>query len=345
MKKIQLLLLSFLLPAALLAADTNPPPRLTVELRDGSRVVGTSVEKNFKFHSALLGDLHLDLGEIRSIESAATNSVKLSTVNGDALTVTFVDSDFAVETSFGKVKLAVASVRKLSVAAGHAPGAHPPGLVALWSGEGDGNDSVGGNTATLTDISFVDGKVGQAFSLNGSSSCMKIPANPSLDVGTGDGLTITVWIKPSDVNGNRPILEWNPNVTDTIGVDLWLGDRPDDQGVFAVGIKEATGGFHSLRSPPGTLVSGVFQQVALTYDRAGGVGTLYLNGANVMQSQVGNVIPLTKGDIWVGHRPNWWPGSWTYNKFFDGLMDEIAIYNRALSAAEVRADFEAGNSK
>jgi hypothetical protein len=48
--------------ASLLAsppADTNPPPRLTVELRDGSRVIGTSVDKNFKFRSALLGDLKL----------------------------------------------------------------------------------------------------------------------------------------------------------------------------------------------------------------------------------------------------------------------------------------------
>jgi len=44
-------------------------------------------------------------------------------------------------------------------------GTHLPGLVALWSGDGDGNDSVGGNTATLTDISFEEGKVGQAFLL------------------------------------------------------------------------------------------------------------------------------------------------------------------------------------
>ena len=43
--------------SALRAADPNPPPRLTVEVRDGSRVVGTSVEEKLKFHSALLGDL------------------------------------------------------------------------------------------------------------------------------------------------------------------------------------------------------------------------------------------------------------------------------------------------
>src|ERR1019366_6674916 len=67
------------------AADTNPPPRLTVELRDGSRVVGTSAEKYFKFHSALLGNLKLDVKDIRSVECVSSNSAKLATANGDTL--------------------------------------------------------------------------------------------------------------------------------------------------------------------------------------------------------------------------------------------------------------------
>ena len=159
--------------------DTNPPPRLTVELHDGSRVVGTSVGKNFKFHSALLGDLKLEVKDISSVECVSSNSAKLTTAHGDTLTVWFVNSEFAVKTSFGKVELPVDSVRKLTVSAASEAGAHPPGLVALWSGEGDGNDSAGGNTATLTDITFVDGKVGQAFSFNGLSSCIKMPASQS----------------------------------------------------------------------------------------------------------------------------------------------------------------------
>jgi hypothetical protein len=50
-----LLFLSYLIFIASKAADTNPPPCLTVELRDGSRVVGTSGGEHFNFHSALLG--------------------------------------------------------------------------------------------------------------------------------------------------------------------------------------------------------------------------------------------------------------------------------------------------
>src|SRR5271156_2162794 len=98
-----------------LAADTNPPPRLTVELRDGSRIVGTSAEKNFKFHSELLGDLKLEVREIRSVEFTSTNSTKLTMVNGDVLKVSFGDPEFGVKTSFGKVELPVDSVRGLMV--------------------------------------------------------------------------------------------------------------------------------------------------------------------------------------------------------------------------------------
>ena len=123
-----LLLFSF----AARAADTNPPPRLTVELRDGSRVVGTSAEKNFKFHSALLGDLKLEVKDIRQVECLSSNSTKLTTTGGDVLTVWFADSQFAVNTSFGKVELAADSVHKFTVAATRANGT----IVQAWSGCG-----------------------------------------------------------------------------------------------------------------------------------------------------------------------------------------------------------------
>jgi hypothetical protein len=54
------------------------------------------------------------------------------------------------------------------------------------------------------------------------------------------------------------------------------------------------------------------------------------------QSYLGSYVPLTKGGLRIGYRPSN-PGDWTYNRFFTGLMDEIAVYNRALSAAEIQA--------
>ena len=319
-------------------ADTNPPPRLTVELHDGSRVIGTSVEKNFKFHSALLGDLKLEVKDISSVECVSSNSAKLTAANGDRLTVWFVNSEFAVKTSFGKVELPVDSVRKLTVSATRVAGTHPPGLVALWSGDGEGNDSVGGSTAALTDIAFEEGKVGQAFSFNGVNSCIKIPASQSLDVGAGDGFTIMAWIKPSDVGGLHPLIQWS----DDRPLNLWIGIRPSENGVLRGDITDDEGN-HFLVSHPGVLVSGIFQHIAFTYDKASGVGTLYVNGIIVARRQLGSqLVAKTKGDLWISPIDKR-PGNWSTDRAFAGVMDEIALYNRALSASEIQAIYTEEN--
>jgi hypothetical protein len=320
-----------------LATDTNPPPRLTVELRDGSRVIGTSVEKNFKFHSELLGDLKLAVREIRSVEFTSTNSTKLTMVNSDVLKVSFADPEFGVKTSFGKVELPVDSVRGLTVSANAGLNSHPAGLVALWSGEGNGNDSVGGNTATLTDISFADGQVGQAFSFNGVSSSIKIPASPALDVGAGDGFTIMAWIKPSDVSGLHPLFQWleKDDMSDEFELSSWMGFRLSDGGALTGGITDGVGN-RFLASNPGTLISGVFQHIALTYDKATGVGTWYLNGVIVARRELSGAPESTKGNLWISHRDDR-PGYRSSGLCYSGLMDEIALYNRALSALEIQA--------
>jgi hypothetical protein len=342
-RTVQIIFLLAALAVAAHAADTNPPPRLTVELRDGSRVVGESMEKNFKFSSTLLGEIKLEVRAIRSVECVSSNSFKLSTTNGDSLAVSFVDSEFAVKTGFGKVELPVDSVRRFSVAT-RSPGAHPAGLVALWAGEDNGKDSVGSNDLELTDISFADGQVGRAFALNGFSSCLKLADSASFNPGAnGDGLTISAWIKPSNVTSFHPILEWNPSnkMPGQIGVQLWIGNVPGSQGVLAahlVGQENESGALasHSLISRPGTVTAGSFQQVTVTYDKATGAGVLYLNGVVVARGQWGRFNPLTTGDFWISRRPTDHPGDWTYNAFFSGLLDEIAIYNRALSADEIR---------
>ena len=317
------------------AADTNPPPRLTVELRDGSRVVGTSVEEELRFHSALLGDLKLEVKDLRALECVSSNSAKLTTANGDTLTVSLVDASLAVKTSFGQVELAADSIRRCTVSATGAAGAHPAGLVALWSGEDNGRDLVGENAATMMDMTFADGQVGRAFALNGFSSWMKIPASPALDVGQGDGLTITAWIKPANVTSFHPILEWNAMTQ--IGVQLWLGHLPQDRGVLFGALVDTEGNPHGLYSAQGTIVSGKFQHIAMTYDKRNGEARLLVNAVVVARQNIGSFTPQTSYDLLVSRRPGDHPGDWTYNAFYSGLLDELALYNRALSPEEIKS--------
>jgi hypothetical protein len=92
---------------------------------------------------------------------------------------------------------------------------------------------------------------------------------------------------------------------------------------------------HILASVPGVLTTNEFQHVAMTYDRPTGVLTLYRNGVQLAQQAVGTFRTATTADVYLGARPG------TTN-VFAGLVDEMAIYNRALSASEIALIHQAG---
>ncbi len=332
--------------SAVIAADTNPPPRLTVELRDGSRVVGTSVEKHLKFHSALLGDLKLAVKDIRSIDCVATNSGKLSTANGDLITVSFADDVLAIKASFGKLDLTVNSIRKLSVSAAHR-GAHPPGLVALWSGEGDGRDTIGEHDATsLNGVSFKAGKLGEGFDFDGSPTRMRVADAPELNVPAGQDFSIAAWIAPLHAPDNSPADEmticskrYAPNPYNYVGYVFYIANG--GQLFFLMGdapIK--TGGLIVNAGPD--LRDGKFHYVAVTVQRNSSTGGhLFVDGESVLtfdpSQQSGSLV--NNESFLIGHQNT--PG---YVTTFKGMMDELAFYNRALSPEEIKEDYAAGNA-
>jgi hypothetical protein len=317
--------LSAILPTVR-AADTNPPPRLTVELHDGSRVVGESVAKNFRFHSDLLGEIKLDVKSICSAECVSSNLVKLSTTNGDSLTVSFVDSEFAVNTGFGKVELPVDSVRRFSVTAGGA-GGHLPGLVAMWSGEGNGNDSVGGNPMTPMDISYVEGKVGQAFGFNGAGQWVNCGNTSAGNFGAKD-FTVAFWVKFNTVNTEQVVVE---KYVET------LGGSGEPSGWSMTKLSNNRFQFAGATSHVdfGYAVAGTWTYLVVT--RNNGNVRCYVNG--VLVGQLAALADLdSTASLKLGHRgnPTDTPGSADPRQMYlNGALDEIAIYDRALSAEEI----------
>ena len=93
-------------------------PQLTLELRDGSRVVGKSLDDPLKFHSASLGDFKLPVAGIRSIEfkgngNGADNTARLTATNGDVIDVQFVSPALHVQTGFGKSEVPVKMIKTI----------------------------------------------------------------------------------------------------------------------------------------------------------------------------------------------------------------------------------------
>ncbi|MFO1478198.1 MAG: LamG-like jellyroll fold domain-containing protein [Verrucomicrobiota bacterium] len=217
----------------------------------------------------------------------------------------------------------------------------PSGLVSWWKAEDNLQDATGTNNGlAIGGLAFSAGEVGQAFALNGSDAAVQVPASPSLDVGQGAGFTIEGWINPSVIDVERPIAEWN-NGNGGLGAHLWVSTPPSlgsGQGCLYANLVDSSGNFHALASAAGLVVSGQFQHVALTYDRAAGIARLYLNGIVVAQETFGSFTPQTSYDFHLGHRP--WGGA--QSQWWSGVIDEISLYNRAMDDSEVQAIYAAG---
>ena len=104
-------------------------------------------------------------------------------------------------------------------------------------------------------------------------------------------------------------------------------------GCLFANLVDITNGSHWICSAPGLIQSNIFQHVALTYDTNLGIASLFYNGTNVATTNWGvNIVPKTTGDVLLGKDM-----SLQTNNFYSGLMDEMSIYNRALSDAEIQA--------
>ena len=188
-------------------APNEAGARLAIALRDGSQVVGKSLEDSLSFHSAAMGDLKLTWAGIRSIEYAGANSdmARLAATNGDVYEVQFAAQSLGVETSFGKTELPVKLIRSIKVSAAGQPGQLSSGLVARWLGDGDAKDGTGHFDGQVgRGVSYVPGPTGQAFQLNGAGAQVDF-GNSAGNFGTCD-FTITFWMKTDTRNVQEAFL-------------------------------------------------------------------------------------------------------------------------------------------
>ena len=209
----------------------------------------------------------------------------------------------------------------------------PVGLVSWYEGEAGALDSRSCNNGTLNGgTNFAAGKVGQAFSFDGIDDNIVVPNSPSLDI-TGNQLTIEAWINlNSSFSGFNQIVSMATNTSFPAGRKYGLFIDPGGQLGFEV---NSTNGYIGS-IPGGSVPTNTLVHVAGTYD--GSTVTFYINGVPTStQALTGNIVP-SSGNFVIGQF------AITGFSPFKGLIDEVGIYNRALSASEIQSIFNAGSA-
>ena len=211
-----------------------------------------------------------------------------------------------------------------------------PGLVAAYNfNEGSGttvSDSSGhGITGILQGATWTSGgRYGNALSFNGSSSYVDL-GNPALLQITGS-MTLSAWVKATS----------NPSddgeiVAKSDSASGWQLKTSADTGPHTFGVRVAAGANVPSRRYGTTVRSlNAWYHVAGVYDAAARTLDIYVNGVwnngvltgTVPASQINSAVTVN-----IGRRSGGF--------YFNGVIDDVRIYNRALGQTEIQADMGA----
>jgi len=197
--------------------------------------------------------------------------------------------------------------------------------VGVWSfDEGTGTraaDSSGnGNDATLGGgPAWTVGLVGGAAEFDGLTRDAMIPDSPSLSV-TGTGLTLSTWIYPTQAKGGALIHK---------DFQYSLYRRANGALTYA---DSATWSYATI-GDHGMTPLNAWSHVTVTFD--GAQIKFYVNGTLVDTVSRSGTLTDTANPLYLGS----YAGSSSPLSRFAGRMDEVQVYDRALSASEIRGSW------
>lgn len=232
--------------------------------------------------------------------------------------------DFSVEVASNTVQVTVSN----ATAPPPPPPPPPPpsGLVAAYgfeevSGTQATDSSGSGRTGTISGATrSTAGKFGSALSFDGVNDLVTVADANALDLATG--MTLEAWVKPTALGTTwrTVVLKERPS---GLVYGLYAGtdtSRPSGN-AFTSAEFEARG--------PAQLALNAWSHLAATYDGAN--VRLYVNGALVSSQPATGAMGASTGALRVG-------GNTVWAEWFKGLIDEVRVYDRALSGPEIQAD-------
>ncbi len=283
---------------------------------EGSAATGNSQHGVIVYDDSTAGDVDADLG------GGSQGSAGLNAITGNTLEDLALDTDgaalFAENNWWGQAGGPVAT----EIYDG-AP--LDTGLVGNWTfDEGSGTTaydrSGNGNNGILTNgPTWTTGQLGGALS-SGGNAYVNVPDSNSLDL--PDTLTVSLWLKPTALYVGyaiNPIQKWT-NTADANYVLYYFGTTGGGLIGKTIFYANRGGAWGAIGSTGYTPALGSWVQIVLSYNSISG-GQMYVNGVPFGSgggtgTLLTNNVPLQLGKV-------------------VGLIDDVRIYNRALSASEI----------
>lgn len=215
----------------------------------------------------------------------------------------------------------------------------PSDLISWWPGDGDTSDIQDSNPGVaFNGASFVPSKVGQAISFDGVDDRITVADSDNLKL--TDSLTIEGWVFATEFGSTHGQILFRGD--NRVGLDpYYLSTQPDGNLRFHI---ESSTSLVNLDTP---MPTGRWVHTAATLDGTTGAIRIYLDGS-VATSSSTTVRPLRDLDLpsnpslGIGNHGGYPTTTW--NQPFNGQIDELSIYSRALSQGEIGAIFNADSA-
>jgi hypothetical protein len=199
------------------------------------------------------------------------------------------------------------------------------GLAAWFKLNDDATDSSGGgHDGTAANVSYVAGKVGQAGSFNGSSS--KVTVTGLMNSITA--MSFACWVNCTTPQTNARIAESRDNADPNPGWILYIPAN----GV-PVAVIDAGATYVAANGPAGSIKSGTWRHVAFVWN--GATITVYVDGVAGTPVAYTGTVTKTATTV-IGN------GSQATAYWYSGLIDDVRIYDSALSLSQIRAIWGSG---
>lgn len=187
---------------------------------------------------------------------------------------------------------------------------------------GEGNDGMINGGATT-----VAGKHGDALEFDGTDDFVEVPLEDSITFSTGDSLTVQVWVKTDDQppKNDGIVGNYRPG-TDALWILSISGDNPATRGKMSFSVRDKGRANSAGITSPNFLNDGEWHVLAGIRDQKAKKIRFYVDG-KLIDEKDDNTKDINSGQsIWVGEH---------LNRFYKGLIDEVKIWNRPLTAKEL----------